>query len=79
MKFLDKLRKNHEGKVTISSIVLLAVGFVLMAYLLPVGLDGIYAANTTLWETAVTTIFTVVLPLIVVIAGALMFIADMRG
>ena len=75
----EKLRKDTRAAVTAKSIVTLAIGFVLLAYLLPIGLDGIYAANTTLWETAVTTIFTVVLPLIAVIAGALMFISDLRS
>ena len=78
MKFLKKFRNDVRGAVTAKSIVTLAIGFVLLAYLIPIGLDGIYAANTTLWETAVTTIFTVVLPLIAVIAGALMFITDLR-
>lgn len=64
--------------VTVKSIVLLSIGFILMAYLIPIGLDGVYAANTTLWEAAITTIFTVVLPLIVVIAGSIMFLSDVR-
>ena len=75
----EKFIKDTRAAVTAKSIVTLAIGFVLLAYLLPIGLDGIYAANTTLWETAVTTIFTVVLPLIAVIAGALMFISDLRS
>lgn len=60
-------------------IIGIAVGFVLMAVLAPIGLDQIYAANTTLWETAVTTIFTLVLPIVFIIGGAMMFVAEIQG
>ena len=79
MKFLQKLRRNERASISAKSIIALAVGFVLMATLLPIGLDQVYAANTTLWETAVTTIFTLVLPIVVVIAGALSFLGDVKS
>lgn len=78
MKFLKRFIKDEQASISAKSIIALAVGFVLMATLLPIGLDQVYAANTTLWETAVTTIFTLVLPIVVVIAGALSFLSDIR-
>lgn len=58
------------------NIVLSAVGFLLVAILTPIGMDQVMSANTTLWETSVTTIFTVVLPLIYIIGVAYGFVKD---
>lgn len=68
-----------EMPTTAKGIIGIAIGFVLMAVLAPIGLDQIYAANTTLWETAVTTIFTLVLPIVFIIGGAMMFVDEIRS
>lgn len=58
------------------NVVLSAVGFLLVAILTPIGMDQLVAANTTLWNTSVVTIFTVVLPIIYIIGIAYGFIKD---
>lgn len=78
VKNIMKFLKDRRGEASAKSIIGLAIGFVLMAVLAPIGLDQIYAANTTLWETAVTTIFTLVLPIVFIIGGAMKFVSDIR-
>ncbi len=56
------------------NIILSAVGFLLVAILTPIAMDQVTGANTTLWETPVTTIFATVLPIIYIIGVAYGFI-----
>ena len=65
--------------MTSSSVVGLVVAFFLMAILFPIAMDQVVAANTTSWNSAVTTIFTVVLPILVVISAAIGFIKSESG
>lgn len=58
------------------NIVLSAVGFLLVAILTPIGMTQLVAANTTAWNAAVVTVFTVVLPVVYVIGVAYAFIKD---
>lgn len=58
------------------NIVLSAVGFLLVAILTPIAMGELVAANTTGWEAAVTTVFTVVLPVVYIIGIAYAFIKD---
>lgn len=78
-QIMRSLLKDTKAAISARSIIGLAIGFVLMAVLIPIGMDEVYAANTTAWETAVTTIFTLVMPIVVVIAGALSFISDIKS
>lgn len=57
-----------------ATIVLLAVGFLLTAILTPIAMEQIIGANTTGWNTAVKTIFTVLLPVLYVIGVAIRYI-----
>jgi len=59
---------------SVKSIILAAVGFLMVAVLTPIGMEQIVGANTTAWETAVTTIFTVLLPILYIIGVAIAFI-----
>lgn len=58
------------------NVVLSAVGFLLVAILTPIGMDQLVSANTTGWQASVTTIFTVVLPIIYIVGIAYGFIKD---
>lgn len=58
------------------NIVLSAIGFFLVAVLTPIGMEQITGANTTGWNATVTTIFTVVLPILYIIGVAYAFIKD---
>lgn len=58
------------------NIVLSAVGFLLVTILTPIAMEELVAANTTGWEAAVTTVFTVVLPVVYIIGIAYAFVKD---
>jgi hypothetical protein len=58
------------------NIVLSAIGFFLVAMLTPIGMEQLVGANTTGWNTAVTTIFTVLLPILYLVGIAYAFIKD---
>lgn len=57
-----------------STLVLLAVGFLLVAILTPIAMDEIVGANTTGWNSAVKTIFTVLLPVLYIIGVAIRYV-----
>jgi hypothetical protein len=53
--------------------ILMAISLVAVAYLIPVGLQAIASANMTGVNSAVSSIFTVVLPILVILGLALAF------
>lgn len=53
--------------------ILMAISLVAVAYLIPVGLQAIAEANMTGVNSAVASIFTVVLPILVILGLALAF------
>jgi len=57
-----------------SSIILAAVGFLLVCILTPIGMTELVGANTTEWAASVKTIFTVLLPILYIIGMAIKFI-----
>jgi hypothetical protein len=50
----------------------------LAALLLPISLTEVYRTNTSGWNAAVATVYTVLLPLLAVIAIALIFFSKVR-
>lgn len=58
------------------NIVLSAVGFLLVAILTPIAMGELVDANTTGWQASVTTVFTVVLPIVYIVGIAYGFIKD---
>ena len=61
------------------TIVMAAVGFLLLAILTPIAMEQITGANTTGWNSAVKTIFTVLLPILFVIGVAVSYVKDSGG
>jgi len=59
--------------VNLKTIVAAAVGFLLVAILTPIGMTELVGANTTGWETAVKTVFSLLLPILYVVGVALYF------
>jgi hypothetical protein len=59
-------------------IVALAVALLIAGVLLPVALNQIYSANTTSWNQAVAIVFSVLLPILEIIAIALTFFRKVR-
>ena len=74
MKLLERFRRSRLGGMSSQQVVSLAVGVFMFAIMFPIAMDEITGANTTLWETPVTTIFTVVLPIVVVIGVAIAYL-----
>lgn len=64
----------RRAAVNAGTIVMLAVGFLLVAILTPIGMTEIVGANVTGWATSVKTIFTVLLPILYIIGVALYYI-----
>lgn len=63
-------------ELTARNIILSAVGFLLVAILTPIAMDELVAVNTSLWENAVATVFTIVLPVVYIIGVAYGFVKD---
>jgi len=59
------------GPATVASI---AVGVLIMAYILPIGLLAIADANTTGWTAVVITIFQTVMPILIILGLALKYV-----
>lgn len=68
-----KLRKGE-----VSKIIGVAVGLLVAAVLVPVAITQIVSTSTTGWNQAVATIFTVLLPILAVVAMALYFMPKGR-
>jgi len=64
--------------VNIQDIVMMAVGFFLVAILGPMALNEVFGANTTGWTSTVKTIFQTLLPILWVIGCAIYFIPRSR-
>lgn len=64
-----------------TGIVRLIVAFLLFAILFPIAMAQITSATTTAWNPAVATVFSVLTPILVVLAAALGFFAvvESRG
>ena len=69
-----KLWKNTRAAVTAGTIVSIAVGFLLVAILVPIAMQQVVAANTTGWDATVKTIFATLLPILVIIGVAIKYI-----
>lgn len=74
----SKLRRNIKGAITASVVITIAIGFLLVAILVPIAMEYIANAsvtNTTAWgNPTVATIFTVLLPILFVIGIAVRYI-----
>ena len=61
----------QKGGLTARGAAGMAVAFLVAAITMPIGLNEIYAANTTGWDAAVITIFTILFPILFVVAISL--------
>lgn len=66
--------KDIRRAITAGTIVMLAVGFLLVAILTPIAMDEIVGANVTGWNASVKTIFSVLLPILYIIGVAITYI-----
>jgi len=63
----------------VEDIIMMAIGFFLIAILGPMALNEVFGANTTGWTATVKTIFQTLLPILWVIGCALYFIPRRGG
>lgn len=59
--------------------MLLAIAFFVSAIVMPIGISEVANANTTGWNTAVTTVFTILFPILAIIALVLRFVPTKIG
>ena len=60
--------------VSAYDIIGIAIGFLLVAVLTPIGMGTIVGTTTTLWNASVVTIFQVLLPILYLVGASLYFI-----
>lgn len=77
--FLKRFLNNVKGEIGINEVVMLIIGFVVVAVIAPIALDQIAKTTTTNWETAVITIFQVLLPILFVIGVAIKYVPRGKG
>jgi len=66
--------RSVSGQINASTVVYLAIGFLLMAILAPIALSELYQVDTTGWNAAVATVFTVLLPILFIIGLAIRYV-----
>lgn len=69
-----EMMKDRNAESVVGRIVGIAIGIFVVATIIPVALTELAGANLTGVDPAVTTILTVLLPILSVVAIALMFL-----
>jgi hypothetical protein len=67
-----------NNRAEAGKIIGIVIALLLAALLLPISLTEVYRTNTSGWNAAVATVYTVLLPLLAVIAIALIFFSKVR-
>jgi hypothetical protein len=65
-----------SGGLLIETAILIPVSILVAATLVPTAFSAIYGANTTGWDSAVITVFQVLLPTLTVIAIAYQYVRE---
>jgi hypothetical protein len=79
---IDSVSKTGEKKKMAASardIVLLGVCFIMAAILIPVSMGQLIGTTTTTWNSAVTLLWQLLLPILMIIGIAILFIPRLRG
>lgn len=71
--------EDKRGGISIKDIVVMAIGFVLVAILTPIGMTELVGANTTGWNASVITIFQTLLPVLYIIGVAIVYVQKARA
>jgi len=69
-----EMMKDRNAESVVGRIVGIAIGIFVVATIIPVALTELAGANLTGVDPAVTTILTILLPILAVVAIALMFL-----
>ena len=68
-----------EMDIDLTDIIMLAIGFVLVIILTPIGMQQIIGATTTSWNSAVVTMWQVLLPVLYIIGAAVYLLPKITG
>lgn len=74
MVSIKKIWKSITGAGYIDKAIAIGVALLITAIVVPMGISQIMAENTSGWNPAVTTIFTVLLPVLAVLGIVLYFL-----
>jgi len=74
--FLIAFLASTKAGLTTRGAATLAIAFTVAAIVIPIGIGEIYSACTTGWNAAVTTIFTVLFPILFIVAVSLKVFTD---
>jgi 2C-methyl-D-erythritol 2,4-cyclodiphosphate synthase len=81
MKMLERLKlailmliHDERAGISLGDVVLMAVSFLLVAVLGPIAIGTVVNTSTTNWNSAVKTIFQVLLPILWIIGVAVAYI-----
>ena len=77
--FLSHFSRDMRGEVSVKEAVLLAVAFFVSAIVMPIGITEIANSNTTGWNEAVITVFTILFPILALIGLVLRFVPTKVG
>ena len=69
MKIVGRIKKGET-----SQVISLVIGAFVAAVLLPIAINQIVSTSTTNWNPAVATVFSVLLPVLVMVAVVLRFL-----
>lgn len=65
--------------VSANDIIYAGIGFLLVAILTPIAMSTLVGTSTTSWNSAVVTLFQVLVPVLYMIGVGLYFIPKFRG
>lgn len=77
-KEVNSFITDTQAGMSAKSVILMGVAFFLLAVIFPIGMTQIVDANTTGWNAAVTTIFTILVPILAAIGIAVKFVPGAR-
>lgn len=65
--------------ISANEIIYAAIGFILLTILVPIGMSIVVGTSTTSWNSAVVTMFQVLVPILYIIGCALYFVPKFSG
>ena len=74
VKEIRKLWRNLKGAATPATIIMLVIGFFVLAILAPIALDYVANASAANWDPTVVLVFKTLLPIIFVIGVAIKYV-----
>jgi hypothetical protein len=81
-----RIRRKRKMVVKISNLVILAVAFIVTAVMFPIAMQQIVGTATTvtgnslgIWNSAFVTMWQVLLPVLVIVGIALLYVQSARG